>query len=154
MRRNSYRNVLWVPLLGLLVCAPAFAEGVWRFVHAVAELPELNRLMVHEAMAASDRLDRIVERHARRRFDELLAAWAVLAETGVVEQVDELTLYYSLVGAASLRFVNDAEARRFRPDAIIDAEHVAAHTRFVIAALLAGARPPSDTSGQARTVAD
>ena len=126
----------------------AFADGVWRFVHAVAGLPELNRLMVHEAMAASERLDWIVERHARRRFDDLVGTWAALAEAGVVEPIDELTVYYGLVGAASLRFVNDAEARRFRPEAKIDAEHVAGHARFVIRALLAGATP---TPGRSST---
>ena len=27
MKRNSFRSVLWMPLIGLLVCAPAFAGG-------------------------------------------------------------------------------------------------------------------------------
>ncbi len=118
-----------------------FVVGVWRFVHAAAQVPELNRMMVHEAMAASDRLDWIVERHTRARFDQIRTAWSQLVETGVVEPVDEMTLYYSLVGAASLRFVNDAEARRLRPGACVDADGVARHARFVIRAVLAGARP-------------
>ncbi len=118
-----------------------FAEGVWRFVHAAARLPELNRMMVHEAMAASERLDWIVERHVRARFDQIRSAWSELVETGAVESVDELVVYYSLMDATSLRFVNDEEARRLRPDAHVDDAAVAGHARFVIRATLAGARP-------------
>jgi AcrR family transcriptional regulator len=116
-----------------------FVAVVWRFVHAAARLPELNRVMVHEAMAASDRLDWIVERHTRDRFDQIATAWSQLVDAGSVERVDEMTLYYALVGAASLRFVNDAEARRLRPEISIDDRAVAGHARFVIRAILAGA---------------
>ncbi len=119
----------------------AFVDGVWRFVHAAARLPELNRIMVHEAMAASERLDWIVERHTRDRFDQIHTAWTQLVEAGSVEPVDEMTLYYTLVGAASLRFVNDEEARRLRPGADVDEAGIAEHARFVIRAILAGARP-------------
>lgn len=119
----------------------AFVAGVWRFVHAAARLPELNRMMVHEAMAASERLDWIVERHTRDRFDQIHTTWSQLVEAGAVEPVDEMTLYYALVGAASLRFVNDEEARRLRPDARVDDVGIAEHARFVIRAIVAGARP-------------
>ena len=51
-----------------------FVREVQAFVRAVAEIPELNRIMVHEATAPSDRLRWIVERHTRPRFELLTAS--------------------------------------------------------------------------------
>jgi AcrR family transcriptional regulator len=88
-----------------------FANGIRSFVRAAAELPELNRIMVQEATIDSDRLRWIVERHTRPRFERLIADWRVLRAAGEVPDIDEVVLYYSLVGAASLAYVNAPEAR-------------------------------------------
>ena len=88
-----------------------FARGVRAFVRAAAELPELNRIMVQEATIDSDRLDWIVERHTRPRFEILTSDWRRLRNAGQVADIDDVVVYYSLVGAASLPYVNAPEAR-------------------------------------------
>lgn len=89
-----------------------FEQSIRGLVRAVAALPELNRIMVQEATADSERLDWIVERHTRRRFDALTRAWRRLRAAGSVPDIDEVVVYYSLIGAASLVYVNAPEARR------------------------------------------
>ena len=88
-----------------------FARGIRAFVRAAAELPELNRIMVQEATTDSGRLRWIVDRHTRPRFESVISDWRSLRRAGVVAAVDEVVLYYSLVGAASLAYVNAPEAR-------------------------------------------
>lgn len=88
-----------------------FANGIRAFVRAAAELPELNRIMVQEATIDSERLRWIVERHTRQRFETLIADWRNLRDARLVADIDEVVLYYSLVGAASLAYVNAPEAR-------------------------------------------
>ncbi|MEO1057681.1 MAG: TetR/AcrR family transcriptional regulator [Actinomycetota bacterium] len=87
-----------------------FARQLRAFVRAVAEWPELNRIMVHESTVPSERLSWIVERHTRPRFDAVVGAWRTLQAAGDVPPVDEAVIYYSLVGAASLAYVNAPEA--------------------------------------------
>jgi TetR/AcrR family transcriptional regulator len=87
-----------------------FAVSIRAFVYAVAGLPELHRIMVQEATTESGRLDWIVERHTRPRFERLTAQWRWLRAEGVVSEIDETVLYYTLVGAASLPYVNAPEA--------------------------------------------
>ena len=104
-------------------------------MRAAAELPELNRIMVQEATIDSDRLRWIVERHTRPRFETLTADWEALRATGEVPDVDETVLYYSLVGAASLAYVNAPEARLLGHDtqssSFIDAHADALVTLFL-----------------------
>ena len=88
-----------------------FARGIRAFVRSAAELPELNRIMVQEATIDSERLRWTVERHTRPRFETLIADWRRLRAAGAAPDVAEVVLYYSLVGAASLAYVNAPEAR-------------------------------------------
>ena len=88
-----------------------FALLVGGFVRAVAELPELNRIMVQEATIDSDRLAWIVARHTRSRYRALVALWRQLRELGLAHDIDDTVFYYSLIGAASLPYVNAPEAR-------------------------------------------
>ena len=114
-----------------------FARGIRAFVRAAAELPELNRIMVQEATIDSDRLHWIVERHTRPRFETLISDWRALRARTEVPDVDEVVLYYSLVGAASLAYVNAPEARLLGHDtgspAFIDA-HAEALVRLFLGA--------------------
>jgi AcrR family transcriptional regulator len=95
-----------------------FARSIRAFVRAAAELPELNRIMVHEATVDSDRLAWIVGRHTRQRFDLITGAWRALRESGEVADIDETVLYYTLVGAASVAYSNAPEARRLGHDTL------------------------------------
>lgn len=116
-----------------------FARGVRAFVRAAAELPELNRIMVQEATIDSDRLRWIVDQHTRPRFESLTADWKALREAGEVPDIDEVVLYYSLVGAASLPYVNAPEARLLghetQSSAFIDA-----HADALVALFVGGGR--------------
>jgi AcrR family transcriptional regulator len=115
-----------------------FARGIRAFVRAAAELPELNRIMVQEATIDSDRLRWIVERHTRPRFLSLISDWRVLRDTGEVPDVDEVVLYYSLVGAASLAYVNAPEARLLGHDTL-SAAFIDAHADALVLLFLGGA---------------
>jgi TetR/AcrR family transcriptional regulator len=95
-----------------------FANGIRAFVRAVAELPELNRVMVHAATTPSDRLSWIVDHHTRRRFELLTVDWQRLREAGSVPDIDEDVFYYSIVGAASLAYVNAPEAQLLGHDTL------------------------------------
>lgn len=87
-----------------------FANGIRALVRTVAELPELNRIMVQEATVASDRLRWIVDHHTRPRFEQLTGDWSQLRSEGGVPDIDDAVFYYSIVGAASLAYVNAPEA--------------------------------------------
>ena len=95
-----------------------FAANVRAFVRAAAGLPELNRIMVQEATIDSGRLQWIVERHTRPRFEVVTEQWRRLRDDGSVADIDEVVLYYSLVGAASLAYVNAPEARLLGHDTL------------------------------------
>jgi AcrR family transcriptional regulator len=91
--------------------AAAFAEGIRRFVRFAAEHPELNQIMVHEGTAISDRLTWMTETHVKPFFNGIRPAWQMLREAGVAAPIDSEILYYVLIGAASLPYVNAAEVR-------------------------------------------
>lgn len=112
-----------------------FSREVRAFVWAVAELPELNRIMVHEATVASDRLRWIVERHTRPRFQRITGTWRRLRAAGVVRDLDETVLYYSLVGAASLPYVNAPEAELLGRDTLA-ADFIEAHADALVSMFL------------------
>jgi AcrR family transcriptional regulator len=112
-----------------------FAANLRAFVHAAAGLPELNRIMVQEATIDSDRLKWIVDRHTRPRFEVVTTQWRKLRVQGQVADIDEVVLYYSLVGAASLAYVNAPEARLLGHDTL-RAEFISAHADALVAMFL------------------
>src|SRR6185295_368409 len=63
--------------------AATFAEGIRRFVRFAAARPELNRIMVHEATAASDRLAWMIEHHVKPLYDAGRALWRRLRAAGI-----------------------------------------------------------------------
>jgi AcrR family transcriptional regulator len=107
------------------------ARTIRAFVRAAAELPELNRIMVQEATTDSERVEWIVERHTRHRFETLTRDWRRLRLAGDVADIDEAVLYYSLVGAASLAYVNAPEARLLGHDTL-DADFIDAHADALV----------------------
>lgn len=121
-----------------------FATLLRAIVRAVAGLPELNRIMVQEATADSDRLAWIVERHTRPRYDLITGAWRELRGDDVVAPVDETIVYYALIGAASLAYVNAPEARRLVGHDPIDDTFVEAHAEALVTMILG----PDERSNQ------
>jgi TetR/AcrR family transcriptional regulator len=127
--------------------AEAFADGIRRFVRFAAEHPELNQIMVHEAMAASDRLAWMTEAHVKPLFDGIRAAWQMLRDGGIAAPIDAEILYYVLVGAASLPYVNAPEVRILTGRDPSDPEWIRAHADGLVSILLPGQTTPMEDPG-------
>ena len=118
--------------------AAAFADGIRRFVGFAAEHPELNQIMVHEGTAASDRLAWITTTHVKPFFDGIRPAWQTLREAGVAAPIDHEILYYVLVGAASLPYVNAPEVRLLTGRDPSSPKWIDAHADGLVTILLPG----------------
>ena len=118
--------------------AISFADGIRRFVGFAAEHPELNQIMMHEGTATSDRLAWMTETHVKPFFDGIGPAWHMLRDAGVAAPIDSEILYYVLVGAASLPYVNAPEVRLLTGRDPSDPTWIAAHADGLVAILLPG----------------
>jgi TetR/AcrR family transcriptional regulator len=121
--------------------AATFGEMIRRFVRFAARHPELNQIMVHEATAKSGRLEWMTERHVKPLYDTVRPWWRRLRAAGVAAPIDARLFHYVLVGAASLLYVNAAEARlltRIEPTAD---RWVDIHAEGLVAMLLPNAPP-------------
>jgi TetR/AcrR family transcriptional regulator len=121
--------------------ASAFASGIRRFVRFAAEHPELNQIMVHEGTEDSDRLAWMTETHVKPVFDGIRPAWQMLRDAGLAAPIDHEILYYVLVGAASLPYVNAPEVRLLTGRDPKDPKWIDAHAAALIAILLPGLAP-------------
>jgi TetR/AcrR family transcriptional regulator len=118
--------------------ANAFADGIRRFVRFAAEHPQLNQIMVHEGTAVSARLAWMTQTHVKPFFDGIRPAWQTLRDAGVAAPIDPEILYYVLVGAASLPYVNAPEVRLLTGRDPGDPAWIAAHADGLVAILLPG----------------
>ncbi len=75
--------------------------------------------------------------------------WRTLRRAGEVPDIDEVVLYYSLVGAASLAYVNAPEARRLGHDTSDDS-FIEAHADALVAMFLGPDSAPA-TRAERRT---
>jgi AcrR family transcriptional regulator len=116
----------------------AFAEGIRRFVGFAAEHPELNQIMVHEGTADSARLEWMTETHVKPLFRATLATWQILRGAGIAAPIDGGILYYVLIGAASLPYVNAPEVRLLTGRDPSGPEWIGAHAEGLVALLLPG----------------
>ena len=116
----------------------AFAEGIRRFVAFAARHPELNQIMVHEGTAASARLEWMTETHVKPIFDSIRTAWQILRAAGIAAPLDGAILYYVLIGAASLPYVNAPEVRLLTGRDPSRPEWMRAHADGLVAILLPG----------------
>ena len=124
--------------IGMPALAAGYAEGIRRLVRFVAAHPELNQIMVHEGTAPSDRLTWLTETHVRPFFNGIRPGWQMLRDAGVAAPIDSEILYYVLIGAASLPYVNASEVRLLTgldPD---DPTWIDAHADGLVAILLPG----------------
>jgi TetR/AcrR family transcriptional regulator len=118
--------------------AAAFADAIRRLVQFAAEHPELNQIMVHEGTAASDRLTWMTETHVKPVFDAIRPAWQILRDAGFAAPVDNEILYYVLLGAASLPYVNAPEVRLLTGRDPSSPKWIRAHADGLVAILLPG----------------
>ena len=118
--------------------ATAFADGIRRFVGFAASHPELNQIMVHEGTMPSDRLVWMTETHVRPFFEGVRPAWRVLRDAGIAAPIDSEILYYVLVGAASLPYVNAPEVRLLTGRDPFERAWIDAHGDALVSMLLPG----------------
>jgi TetR/AcrR family transcriptional regulator len=118
--------------------AAAFADGIRRLVAFVAKHPELNQIMVHEGTAESDRLKWMTETHVKPFFDGIRPVWKVLRNAGVAAPIESEVMYYVLVGAASLPYVNGPEVRLLTGRDPSSPNWIGAHADGLVAILLPG----------------
>src|ERR1700731_4135930 len=118
----------------------AFADAISRFVRFAAEHPELNQIMVHEGTAASDRLTWMTATHVKPFFDGIRPAWQLLRKAGIAAPIDSEILYYVLIGAASLPYVNAPEVRLLTGRDPSNSKWIRAHADGLVAILLPGLR--------------
>jgi TetR/AcrR family transcriptional regulator len=118
--------------------AAGFADGIGRFVRFAAKHPELNQIMVHEGTAASDRLTWMTQTHVKPFFDGIRPAWQILRDAGIAAPIDSEMLYYVLVGAASLPYVNAPEFRLLTGRDPKDPNWIDDHANGLVAILLPG----------------
>ncbi|MGD0883004.1 MAG: TetR/AcrR family transcriptional regulator [Acidimicrobiales bacterium] len=130
--------------LGVPELAAMFANGIRRFVGFVAEHPELNQIMVHEGTAASDRLTWMTETHVKPVFETIRATWQPLRDAGVAAPIDPEHLFYVLVGAASLPYVNAPEVRLLTGRDPNGPQWTSAHADGLVAILLPGLAAVAD----------
>jgi hypothetical protein len=116
----------------------AFAEGIRRFVEFAAAHPELNQIMVHEGTADSARLEWMTETHVKPVFDAIRTAWQILRAAGIAAPLEGEILYYVLIGAASLPYVNAPEVRLLTGRDPSSPEWIRAHADGLVTILLPG----------------
>lgn len=116
----------------------AFAEGIRRFVGFAAAHPELNQIMVNEGTAATYRLAWMTETYVKPFFEGIQPAWLRLRDAGVAAPIDGQILYYVLVGAASLPYVNAPEVRLLTGRDPSDPAWIETHADGLVAILLPG----------------
>jgi AcrR family transcriptional regulator len=122
----------------IALLASAFADGIRRFVGFAAEHPELNQIMVHEGTAASERLAWMTETHVKPFFEGIRPAWELLGDADVAAPIDSEIVYYVLVGAASLPYVNAPEVRLLTGRDPHHPKWIGAHADALVAILLPG----------------
>ena len=124
--------------IGIPALAAGYADGIRRLVRFVAAHPELNQIMVHEGTAPSDRLTWLTETHVRPFFNGIRPGWQMLRDAGVAAPIDSEILYYVLIGAASLPYVNASEVRLLTGRDPDDPTWIEAHADGLVSILLPG----------------
>jgi len=118
--------------------AAAFADGIRRFVFFAAEHPELNQIMVIEGTTANDRSEWMTQTYVKPFFNGIRASWKVLRKAGIAAPIDHDIVYYVIIGAASLPYVNAPEVRQLTGRDPNNLKWIEAHAGGLVAILLPG----------------
>lgn len=118
--------------------AREFGDKLRQFVHFAALHPELNRILVHEATADTERLRWLVDRHVRPFYQSTRDTWQVLLDAGIAAPIPADSIHYVIVGASSLPYVNAPEARLLTGSEPTEPARVRAHADGIVTTLLPG----------------
>ncbi|HEY5877249.1 MAG TPA: TetR/AcrR family transcriptional regulator [Ilumatobacteraceae bacterium] len=105
------------------------------FVSFSANYPQLHRIITQECKTDGPRMDWLVERHVRPRYEQTTALFAQLVRAGHVADIPVAHLYYILTGAGPTMFVLAPECRRLSGIDPHAPETIEAHADAVIALL-------------------
>ena len=103
------------------------------FVSFSAAHPQLHRIITQECKTDGPRMDWLVERHIRPRYEQTAAMLTGLVEAGHLPDIAVPHLYYILTGAAPTMFVLAPECRRLAGIDPQAPDVVEAHADAVIA---------------------
>lgn len=82
------------------------------FIHFSATQPQLHRIITQECKNDGPRMDWMVERHIRPRYEQTAALFTQLVTAGHLPDIPVAHLYYILTGAGPTMFVLAPECRR------------------------------------------
>ena len=82
------------------------------FISFSASHPQLHRIITQECKSDGPRMDWLVERHIRPRYEQTVALFARLVDAGHLPDIPAPHLYYILTGAGPTMFVLAPECRR------------------------------------------
>jgi TetR/AcrR family transcriptional regulator len=103
------------------------------FVYFSASHPQLHRIITQECKTDGPRMDWLVERHIRPRYEQTVALFADLVDAGHLPDIPAPHLYYILTGAGPTMFVLAPECRRLAGIDPQAPDVVEAHADAVIA---------------------
>lgn len=106
---------------------------VREFIYFSAAHPQLHRIITQECKSDGPRMDWLVERHIRPRYEQTVALFGHLVDAGHLPDIPAPHLYYILTGAGPTMFVLAPECRRLAGIDPQAPDVVAAHADAVIA---------------------
>jgi AcrR family transcriptional regulator len=110
------------------------------FIGFSATHPQLHRIITQECKNDGPRMDWMVERHIRPRYEQTTALFRQLVEAGHVPDIPVEHLYYILTGAGPTMFVLAPECRRLSGVDPHVPEVVEAHADAVLSLLFGADR--------------
>jgi TetR/AcrR family transcriptional regulator len=105
------------------------------FICFSATHPQLHRIITQECKNDGARMDWMVERHIRPRYEQAAALFTQLIRAGHVPDIPVAHLYYILTGAGPTMFVLAPECRRLSGVDPHDPPVIEAHADAVISLL-------------------
>ena len=103
-----------------------------------AEHPELGRMIMHEAASYNDRMNWLVDNHARPFVERRDRVWALLKERGVTQDLDDQLAESTLLGAITVPFVLMPHVERLYGPLELNDERLRHHAEGLVRAFLPG----------------
>lgn len=113
------------------------------FICFSATHPQLHRIITQECKNDGPRMDWMVERHIRPRYEQTTALFTQLVAAGQVADIPVEHLYYILTGAGPTMFVLAPECRRLSGVDPLALDVVEAHADAVLSLLFGAERAAS-----------
>lgn len=110
------------------------------FIYFSAAHPQLHRIITQECKSDGPRMDWMMERHLRPRYEQTAALFTQLVSAGHLPDIPVAHLYYILTGAGPTMFVLAPECRRLTGIDPRAPEVIEAHADAVLSLLFGADR--------------